>query len=284
MMFCVHGFSQRRAVELGLSNDDLVVLRWFVIFRESENMQRIMFESDYYYWVNYSAVVSDLPILGIKKQSVRRGCFDNLCSAGVLKKTVIKDSKGSFSYFAYGLNYSKLEYLTKDTSELEIEPSGKKIRPVGKGIPTPQVKSDRPGVGKKIPTKDSNTKLNSNTTNSIKQESQITFNDIINNFTQYEPLRQALGDFLRIRKLMKAPLTNSSLQKLLTNKQAGLFDLCGGDNQIATAIVNQSVMNSWRGFFPLRKTPSSTSPGTIDKKQTSNPFLNIALGGTNDEK
>jgi len=118
------------------------------------------------------------------------------------------------------------------------------------------------------------------TTDKLKKERKpqaATFDDIINEFTQFEPLRKALGEFIQIRKLIKAPLTNSSLTKLLTNQNTGLFDLCGGDNKLATEIVNQSVMNSWRGFFPLRENKSGQAqPG---QKQTSNPFINLAMRG-----
>jgi hypothetical protein len=96
------------------------------------------------------------------------------------------------------------------------------------------------------------------------KETGETFDDIINAFTQYEPLREALSEFLKIRKRIKAPLTNNSLKRLLNNRNTGLFSLCGGDNQLATEIVNQSVILAYRGFFPLKNTNTKQGNAFLD--------------------
>lgn len=76
-------------------------------------------------------------------------------------------------------------------------------------------------------------------------------------FPEDEQLDSAFKDYVEMRKALKKPMTKKALE-LAINK---LNALSGCDSQIAIAIVNQSIMNSWQGLFPLdRKTvPSSNS-------------------------
>lgn len=114
MKYSIHGFYQVRAVELGLTNDDLLVLRWFVDFAGTNKMKTIIESDGIYYWINYATILEDLPVLNISKVTLKRKHFDKLCEAKVLKHKHIKQG-GSFSYYAYGINYDTLVYLQDDT-------------------------------------------------------------------------------------------------------------------------------------------------------------------------
>ena len=63
--FTVEGFNQIEAIKLGLSTDDLVVLRWFVDYKSTDKMERKYIEkaNDLGFWVDYSTLVDALPIL-----------------------------------------------------------------------------------------------------------------------------------------------------------------------------------------------------------------------------
>ena len=115
MKYSIHGFSQPRAVELGLSNDDLLVLRWFVDFCGTGKMQSIKEPEGIYYWVNYQSVLDDLPVLRISKDWLARKCFKALCDAQVLCHKHIKKG-GSFSYYGFGINYESLVYIRDNHS------------------------------------------------------------------------------------------------------------------------------------------------------------------------
>lgn len=113
MKYEVLGFYQQRAVELGLCSDDLLVLRWFVDFAGTKKMQSMIIDNQIYYWVNYSTVLKELPILKISKQTLYKKHFNNLCNANVLIHKQIKEG-GNFSYYCYGINYETLVYLQSD--------------------------------------------------------------------------------------------------------------------------------------------------------------------------
>lgn len=67
-------------------------------------------------------------------------------------------------------------------------------------------------------------------------------------------LEKAFDDFRVMRKKIKAPLTERA-EELAVKK---LMDLSKGDKATAIAIINQSILSSWKGLFPLdqKKAPA----------------------------
>ena len=107
MRFSFFGFSQRAAIDLGLDPADLLILRWFVDFRNSGKMISKEIDGKMFYLVSYSAVAEDLTILYMKKDSVYRR-FKKMCDKNVLENRVIK-SKKTLVYFNTAENFPKLE-------------------------------------------------------------------------------------------------------------------------------------------------------------------------------
>lgn len=68
-------------------------------------------------------------------------------------------------------------------------------------------------------------------------------------YPEDELLNDAFKDYVAMRKEIKKPLTSSAL-KLAMNT---LSKLSGDDSDLAIAILNQSILNSWQGLFPLKK-------------------------------
>ena len=61
-------------------------------------------------------------------------------------------------------------------------------------------------------------------------------------------LNQAFTDYVEMRKKLKSPMTERAIQLAMGN----LEKLSGGDNDKAVQILEQSVMNSWKGLFELK--------------------------------
>ena len=61
-------------------------------------------------------------------------------------------------------------------------------------------------------------------------------------------LDDALGEYKKMRKQIKKPMTDRAMELAVGKLQKMTTDI---DEQIA--IVNQSVMNSWQGLFPLKE-------------------------------
>ena len=79
---------------------------------------------------------------------------------------------------------------------------------------------------------------------------------LLESYTQNAELLDALRGFVEMRKEKKAPLTEHALS-LLLRKLDGL----GHSDAEKLEIVNQSVMNSWKGFFALKKGGGSYGTG-----------------------
>lgn len=95
-------------------------------------------------------------------------------------------------------------------------------------------------------TKQSNTKELSTNKSSTKKYKE-TYVSILDSYTTNEELKESLQSFIEMRKKMKGFTVNAfklNLKKL---------DKLAIDDYTKTEIVNQSVMNSWRGFFELSK-------------------------------
>lgn len=87
-------------------------------------------------------------------------------------------------------------------------------------------------------------------THQKKEGTRAGYDEIISDYTDNAELRNALIEFVKMRKMIKKPLTNKALSLLLTGKK-GLDGLASSDAE-KIDIVNQTVMHSWRGFYPLK--------------------------------
>lgn len=86
-------------------------------------------------------------------------------------------------------------------------------------------------------------------------------------FPNDESLNQAFLDYLEMRKQIKKPMTDRAIElaiKKLEELSALPFSE-GMDNDLAIQILNQSVMNSWQGLFPLKEQKINSTPkGGVD--------------------
>jgi hypothetical protein len=71
---------------------------------------------------------------------------------------------------------------------------------------------------------------------------------LLEDYTDNAELLEALRGFVEMRKKIKAPLTEHAFSLLLKK-----LDGMGSTDEEKAAIVNQSVMNSWKGLFPLKQ-------------------------------
>lgn len=106
MKHTILGFSQKVGLELGLDIEDLLLLRWFVDFKDSGHMVSRIINDETYYWVNYEKVLEALPILQIKKNAIYRK-FKKMTDKQVLKRTTLRVA-GTFSFFNLDKNYDLL--------------------------------------------------------------------------------------------------------------------------------------------------------------------------------
>ena len=63
MRYQIHRLQQEALIELGLNTEDALLLDWMLNWKDGNSMERIVVGNDVAYWVNYSKVIEELPIL-----------------------------------------------------------------------------------------------------------------------------------------------------------------------------------------------------------------------------
>ncbi|HGH0441490.1 TPA: hypothetical protein ACJHFC_000316 [Clostridioides difficile] len=148
MRFNVHGFDQKMAIEFGLSNDELLILRHFEDFVCSGKMDSFYENGYMFYWVNYEKFLNDLPILNITKERLGeimvhslgerpKGLDAKLSSysekmlkkvknrkyIGVLRSKAIKNPTiGVRSYFSFTNKFYELKrHITSNDNEINTD-------------------------------------------------------------------------------------------------------------------------------------------------------------------
>ena len=216
----IHGFLSTRLKEVGISHDESLVIRYLLNFINSNKMEKILVNGEFYYWVKYEKVATDLDILGIKKQAISDMLhYDlgtkphdweerlNSMSAstrkkrekakflGIFKRYTKKDAEGTRSYFApTDILYSLLPSITEDDEDMKNK----------KASTVPPVKAD-----KEISNFDNNSIPQNEEKNADKneknKESEIV--EIINNSCvniRKQDLKKCEEEFTDIDKLKEA--------------------------------------------------------------------------------
>ena len=80
-----------------------------------------------------------------------------------------------------------------------------------------------------------------------KKPKKTSYDLIIDKFTDDPELKDAIYEFIKMRKLIKKPLTDRALTMIL-NKLKKLST----DRKIQTEILNQSIMNNWQSIYKLK--------------------------------
>ena len=216
----IHGFLSSRLKEEKISHDESLVIRYLLNFINSNKMEKILVNGEFYYWVKYEKVATDLDILGVKKQAISDMLIYDLGEKpsdweerlnsmkessrkkkmkskfiGVFKRYTKKDAEGTKSYFAPTEKlYSLLPNITEDDEDMKNK----------KASTVPPVKAD-----KEISNFDNNSIPQNEEKNADKNEknkkSEIV--EIINNSCvniRKQDLKKCEEEFTDIDKLKEA--------------------------------------------------------------------------------
>lgn len=116
MKFTVLGFSQEIAINYGLDLTDLMILRYFVDFKDSGEMVSKIIKNDKYYWLKYEKLLEGIPVINITSKDVLRRRLKYLVDKEILKHETVK-LNGKYSFYTIGNNYKKLIYKPTEKSE-----------------------------------------------------------------------------------------------------------------------------------------------------------------------
>lgn len=96
-----------------------------------------------------------------------------------------------------------------------------------------------------------------------KKTPSAAFEVILSSSGLTDDVKDALRDFAEARKQMRAPLTDKAA-KLLIGKLIKMSDR----TEERIAIINQSIENGWKGFFPLKHEDKAQTRGEKEQQRT----------------
>lgn len=97
-----------------------------------------------------------------------------------------------------------------------------------------------------------------------KKVSKTGYDEIIRSSGFDEAVQQSLYEFIKMRQLIKRPLTDRALTNIITRLKA----LSNGNSETADKILNQSIENAWQGIYELKTDKQETG-----KKDEVSEFL-----------
>lgn len=205
MKYTIHGFSQEKSIELDLTNDDLLVLRWFVDFKETGSMEK-QFDKEkdkFFYWVKYSKIVDDLPILTngskneeAKKKKIQRLLNGNLKS--VLDTKTIKNKNGTKLFIS--INEENYKILVGNSpQDKNVQSKERNKCPQDKKVQQGKTETSN-GDGQNCPDIDISISNPSNNNKDIYSSSKDDIEEVWNHYPNKKGKAQAIK---KISKLLK---------------------------------------------------------------------------------
>ena len=269
MKYTIEGFSQQQAVKFRddkqkLDCIDLVLLRWFVDFKDTPKMKYLDVQENRYYWVNYEKILSDIPILSMSKRAVYDR-LQKLVKFGILTHHHVKDG-GSFSYYGIGPAY---ELLISDDAHSEAYPYEANFQG--------GMKQTSEGVGSCLPTIDSSISDSSiirynitpsnppmgETEKPKKKRKSASAEEVeaaVKAFGFPDSTNERLREWLEIRNAKRVPNTVSAVQKCLKT----LPDTAKKSQMSINAYLDQVIMRGWAAFYEIQ--PRQQNNGSYGRR------------------
>lgn len=242
-------------MEHNLIENQLVILtkQTFDAFLKEENPAELIALYSFYYYTakwqgtNQPKCTTEYVANGLRWSHAKvRKVKKQLADFGVIEDVSIKDECGRITG-----HYIKMNYIFKSATLTENHTVGK-----------PQYGNDHTVVNREA------NALSVNNTNALSVNSKNALRD--NNkksvvvYSENENLNNAILDFIEYRKGIKSPMTDKAI-KLLVNKLNGL----SSDINEQIEILNQSIVNGWKGVFPIK---SETQSGKKDERRYCNTY------------
>ncbi|MGG5460815.1 hypothetical protein [Clostridium sp. B9] len=114
MKYTVHGLQQDKLLEMGLDNDDALILAVIKEMYASKKMEYQIIDGERFIWIDQGYLLEYIPIIGTRRKLQSR--LKKLCEKGIIERRLLNiknGTKGSFSYINITANLDDLsEYDT----------------------------------------------------------------------------------------------------------------------------------------------------------------------------
>lgn len=220
------GYNEVKVLRYDIDDVDLHILCYInQCFRRLETIET---DEGKFVWIRPEKILEDNPRLGFKRRMLDIK-LNELINKGLLKKIVKCDGKIKKTYLHLMEAYDDLT-----TSEID------------------SVETTKNEVVEEINVKAETTKKNEEKSDDEKEKKKNLLTreqtKMLNDFTDYTPLKEAINEFVKMRIKIKKPMTDRAFKMLLGK----LKEL---SNSVSTQveILNQSIFFSYQSVYPLSK-------------------------------
>lgn len=260
MKYTLEGFSQEAALSMQatitesgrtktikLDLIDLTIIRWIVDFYP--NMKKTIIEGTEYVWLDYSTFVEDMPLLGLSNQSLYKRCM-KMVRLGVLKHKTVR-SKGTFSYYTFGPEYSR---LVGGHNRAAQTPAPAQV-PATTQAPAPAQDpwgdtTDTPSGQFQLPIAEPEPQPQPRPKKTRKAKS---FDAIIDGYTSDPETKELLGQWIQNRKAKRAAMTDGAIQSNIN-----VLDRLAQESQMdVNDYLSEVVRRGWSSFFAINNYKST---------------------------
>lgn len=180
---------------------------------------------------------------------------------GYLKRTQAIDASGKFS----GYNYEIFEQpMATETGK----PTAGKPFAENPSTENPTTENPQQLNKKELNTKKLNTKkLSTEEEKKERKKASAGYDDIIAELITNEEVKETLYEFIKMRAMIKKPLTDYALRRLISK-----LEKISLDPQTQVEVLEKSILNNWQDIFP----PKIEQQNKQQTQGSGNPFLDLA--------
>lgn len=276
------GFNQSKAVGLGLTVSDLLLLQYIMYANGEPTMKHIVEDEVAYVWLQHQKVMEDLPILNISEGTLRNK-LSQFRSAGLIKSITVANCNGRGSRTYYTITELTMSLINDTvtttssendmvsrphhaemTSNIELN-TNKKLNSISKDISEPA--NSFLGSAK--------SKTTAKKSAEDKPKKPSLYDKCVAEiyaFTKNVELQDCLLKYLPIRLAMKdKPIYGLNQWTGMLNKLADMSN--------PVAVVNTSIERGWASFFD-----GSTNAGFTGKGDTFSEYGTVKSEKGKDEE
>ena len=115
----IEGLSQEKLIALKLDHTDAIFIQWAKsLFASPKAEKKIDAENNVWYWIKYTKILSDLPILFTHIKTVRRYIQKITANKNVLEQKLFRTQKGTYTYFRFTKNILDILEGSEDMKSL----------------------------------------------------------------------------------------------------------------------------------------------------------------------
>lgn len=242
LKFTIHGFQQQKLIDIGLDNNDALVMSVIKDMYASASIESLMIGDERYIWVNQTQLREFVPIIG-SLRTIQR-VFEKLRKAKVFDSQVMHEKKGIKGTFYFIKPTQLFDDLTEYIADVNIPSPAKGTTKCHRGGRQNDVEgSDKMAEGgaTKCRNKDSSTN-DSSTSNST---SSYDRDELVQRWNEVAPVK--------MRKIVAGgPIDKSIKARIADYGLDGLYeaiDRIPKSRFLSGKIVNQKTGKLWKMTF-----------------------------------